>query len=425
MMEGWTSILLILPFFLLLITIAIFPLISHELWERNSVKAFFSALFGVPVAIYLIINKPHKFLHTLEEYISFISLVTSLYIVSGGIYINIKRKATPFTNTLILLFGSILANFIGTTGASMVLIRPYLRMNRGRKNVFHIPIFFIFTVSNIGGCLTPIGDPPLFMGFLKGVPFFWSLKLFPIWAFELAIVLSIFFVWDYIAMKKESKEWLTSISQIPQEPTQGILSIEGRRNILYISIILLSVIFLSFPVREIIFWVMAFLSLRTTKKEIREKNEFTFYPAEEVAILFAGIFATMTPVLDALRANADKFGISEPWHFFFLTGVLSSFLDNAPTYLTFFALAQGLTEKFSLAPSVAGVYEPYLKAISVGAVFMGANTYIGNAPNFMVKGICGEMKIPAPNFIAYLFISFAILLPSFFATAYMFFGLLR
>jgi len=192
------------PFFGLLITIAVFPLINPHLWEKNITKAIVSAIFGVPVLIYLIAKSPGKVLHVGEEFISFISLVTSLFIVSGGIFIYIRKKPTPLLNTAILFLGSILANFVGTTGASMILVRPFLRLNRWRKNTFHIPIFFIFIVSNIGGGLTPIGDPPLFMGFLKGVPFFWSLKLFPIWLFEISVVLLIFFIWDSITLKTKN-----------------------------------------------------------------------------------------------------------------------------------------------------------------------------------------------------------------------------
>jgi Na+/H+ antiporter NhaD/arsenite permease-like protein len=403
------------PFFGLLITIAVFPLINPHLWEKNITKAIVSAIFGVPVLIYLIAKSPGKVLHVGEEFISFISLVTSLFIVSGGIFIYIRKKPTPLLNTAILFLGSILANFVGTTGASMILVRPFLRLNRWRKNTFHIPVFFIFTVSNIGGGLTPIGDPPLFMGFLKGVPFFWSLKLFPIWLFEISVVLLIFFIWDSITLKNEK------YPEALAKEEEKIL-IYGKRNFIYLGLILLAVILLHFPFREIVQWTAAILSLKTTPKRIREDNEFTFHPAEEVAIVFAGIFATMTPVLDYLKDNADKFGISEPWQFFFLTGALSSFLDNAPTYLTFFSLAQGLSEKFGLTPQVAGVWEPFLKAISCGSVFFGANTYIGNAPNFMVKSISEEMRIKAPNFIAYLLYSFLILLPSFFAVAFIFFG---
>ncbi len=408
----------LIPFFGLLITIAVFPLINPHLWEKNKTKAVVSAIFGVPVLIYLILKSPAKVLHVGEEFISFISLVTSLFIVSGGIFIYIRKKPTPLLNTAILFFGSILANLVGTTGASMILVRPFLRLNRWRKNTFHIPIFFIFTVSNVGGGLTPIGDPPLFMGFLKGVPFFWSLKLFPIWLFEISIILIVFFIWDSITLRKEK------YPETLEREGDKIL-IFGKRNFVYLGLILLAVIFLHFPFREIVQWTAAILSLKTTPKRIREDNEFTFHPAEEVAIVFAGIFATMTPVLDYLKDNADKFGINEPWQFFFLTGFLSSFLDNAPTYLTFFSLAQGISEKFGLTPQIAGVWEPFLKAISCGAVFFGANTYIGNAPNFMVKSISEEMRVKAPNFIAYLLYSFIILIPSFTAAAYIFFDFLR
>lgn len=419
---GLKEILPLFPFVLLLLTIAFFPLARHELWEKNSVKAFISILFGAPVVIFLLSEgKLNHLLHVAEEYFSFISLITSLFIVSGGLFIDIKVPPSPVFNTLILLFGSVLSNIIGTTGASMLLIRPFLRINRLRENTFHLPIFFIFTVSNIGGALTPIGDPPLFMGFLKGVPFFWSLKLFPIWILEIGLVLTAFFVWDLITLKKERK-LLEILEESKRQEGKMSFTIKGKINFFFLLMIIISVIFLRTPLRELVMWVSASLSWVLTPKDIRERNEFSFEPAKEVAIVFAGIFATMTPVLDFLRENADKFGVDSPWEFFFTTGVLSSFLDNAPTYLTFFAMAQGITEKFGLTPSVAGVWEPFLKAISAGAVFMGANSYIGNAPNFMVKSISEEMKIKAPNFIFYMFYSFIILIPSYFLIAFLFFG---
>lgn len=419
---GLKEILPLFPFALLLLSIAFFPLVRHEMWEKNSVKAFISALFGTPVVIFLISEgKTNHLLHVVEEYFSFISLITSLFIVSGGLLIDIKVPPSPAFNTLILLFGAIFSNIIGTTGASMLLIRPFLRINRLRENTFHIPVFFIFTVSNIGGLLTPIGDPPLFMGFLKGVPFFWSLKLFSVWILELGLVLITFFVWDLITLKKERK----LLEVLEEEKEQGkkiSFIIKGKINLFFLLMIIISVISLRTPLRELIMWVSALLSWVLTPKDIRERNEFSFEPAKEVAIVFAGIFTTMTPVLDFLRENGDKFGVDSPWEFFFVTGVLSSFLDNAPTYLTFFAMAQGITEKFGLTPSVAGVWEPFLKAISCGAVFMGANSYIGNAPNFMVKSISEEMKIKVPNFISYMFYSFIILIPSYFLIAFLFFG---
>lgn len=415
------EIVLVFPFVLLLLSIAFFPLISHHLWEKNLVKAIVATIFGLPVFIYLIATDYHKLIHTAEEYFSFISLVVSLFTISGGILIDIRRKPSPYLNTAILMVGGIISNLIGTTGASMLLIRPYLRINRWRKNTFHLPVFFIFIVSNIGGGLTPIGDPPLYMGFLKGVPFFWTLtNIIDEWATEVGIVLLIFFAWDYITLKAEKQPMVGDLVENTERNT--VISISGKQNFIYIIGVVLSVLLLKFPLREMVMWICAILSLITTPQHIREKNEFNFYPAKEVAILFAGIFVTMVPVLELVRANADKFGIEKPWELFFITGFLSSFLDNAPTYLTFFALAQGLTEKLYLSPSIAGVFRDYLEAVSCGAVFFGANTYIGNAPNFMVKSISEQMKVKAPNFIAYLLWSFLILLPSFTLIAYIFFG---
>lgn len=416
------EVFLSFPFFGLLLAIAVFPLISHHLWEKNKFKAIVSGIFSLPIFIYLLHQDYHKLIHTGEEFFSFISLVVSLFIISGGIHIEFRIKTSAFLNTGILAFGAILSNFIGTTGASMLLIRPYLRINRWRKNTFHLPVFFIFIVSNIGGSLTPIGDPPLYMGFIKGVPFFWTLThIFDEWLLQIGIILAIFFVWDFITLKKEE----VPIEELPRLRIRERIVVQGKINFLYLIGVILSVLFLEFPAREFAMWNCALLSLLTTSKEIREENEFNFYPAEEVAILFAGIFITMTPVLEIIRENADKFGIERPWQFFFITGLLSSFLDNAPTYLTFFALAQGLTEKMGLSPNVAGVFVDYLEAISCGAVFFGANTYIGNAPNFMVKSISEQMKVKAPNFIMYLLWSALILVPSFIIVAHIFFGFLK
>jgi len=320
-------------------------------------------------------------------------------------------KATPLVNTTFLIAGAILANFIGTTGASMLLIRPLLRTNAERKRTAHIPVFFIFVVANIGGCLTPIGDPPLFLGYLKGVPFFWTLKLLPEWLLTLAIVLAVFYFLDRRAYRKESPQDIAFDARAVTK-----IGFSGLINLIFLAGVILSVAMrIQSPYRESIMVAMTVLSLAFTKKQIRTDNKFSFYAINEVAVIFAGIFVTMVPLLTILHVHGAEFGIDKPWQFFWLTGGLSSFLDNAPTYLTLFSLAQGVTE--SLPPgsvdTVSGVSSELLRAISCGAVFMGAMTYIGNGPNFMVKSIAEGQNVKVPHFFKYMGYSIAILLPVF------------
>jgi Na+/H+ antiporter NhaD/arsenite permease-like protein len=285
----------------------------------------------------------------------------------------------------------------------MLLIRPVLRTNDTRKHIKHIPIFFIFLVSNIGGCLTPLGDPPLFLGYLRGVPFFWTIKLFPFWIVTVGTLLFIFYLFERRAWKRESPTDIIS-DRLLEEP----LRIRGKLNFLWL-LGVVGAVFLPTPYREIIMVFMGYLSYRFTPKEIKLRNRFTLYPIKEVAVLFAGIFATMIPTLLILEARGAEFGIKEPWQFFWITGGLSSFLDNAPTYLTFFSLAEGLR----IGGSIQGVPEDILIAISAGAVFMGANSYIGNGPNFMVKSICEEAGVRMPSFFGYMLYSGLILIPVF------------
>ena len=300
-----------------------------------------------------------------------------------------------------LLIGAVLANFIGTTGASMLLIRPLLQTNSERKHTIHVPIFFIFLVSNIGGCLTPLGDPPLFMGLIKGVPFFWTLRLFPLWAVMVGGVLLIFYLYDGFQYRKEECRDIIRDRQrvVP-------LHMTGTINFLWLAGVV-AAIFLPFPSREGVLILMAILSLLTTKRVCRIDNKFTYNPILEVAILFAGIFVTMIPALLILNARGAELGITKPWQFFWATGSLSSFLDNTPTYLAFFSMAQGL----GLNGDMMGIPSLMLKAISAGAVFMGANSYIGNGPNFMVKVIAEEYKLKMPSFFGYMAYSCAILIP--------------
>jgi len=399
-----------LPFIVVLLLIAIMPLACHRFWDNNRNKAIVITLISLPMFIYLITTMPVELGHSIKDYASFIILLASLFIISGGILMTGDLQATPRVNTMFLLVGAVIANLIGTTGASMLLIRPMLRTNSERKRTGHIPVFFIFVVSNIGGCLTPLGDPPLFLGYLKGVPFKWTFGLLPEWLITLAIVLTVFYVWDRIAYRKERAAEIRRDIALMQP-----LGFQGKINLLFLGGVIAAVSFQTpTPYREIIMILMTFLSLAFTRKETRTDNNFTYHPINEVAIIFAGIFVTMVPLLLLLRLKGAEFGITEPWQFFWLTGGLSAFLDNAPTYLTFFSLAQSVTAAGPAGvPAIAGVQVDLLRAISCGAVFMGAMSYIGNGPNFMVKSIAEEQKVKVPHFFAYMAYSGLILLPIF------------
>ncbi|MFO1519153.1 MAG: sodium:proton antiporter [bacterium] len=341
--------------------------------------------------------------HTLTEYLSFLSLVGSLFIISGGIAVRGNRRSTPGTN-LTFSAGAVLANLIGTTGASMLLVRPFLRTNRERKRTWHLPLFFIFIVSNAGGLLTPLGDPPLFLGFLNGVPFHWTLSLFPEWLLVISLLLALFFFWDRKVYRLESIESLRE-DESAYEP----IRIEGGINFILLMGVIGSV-FLPTPWREIAMIALSVVSYKATSEEIHRHNQFSFFPIVEVAILFAGIFVTMTPVLEILEIRGSSLHLTQPWQFFWVSGSLSSFLDNAPTYLTFFNLAKGLHE----GGGIAGVPEALLRAISLGSVLMGANSYIGNGPNFMVKAIADEQGFKTLNFGGYLLMAVLILFPIYF-----------
>jgi Na+/H+ antiporter NhaD/arsenite permease-like protein len=401
---------MILPFVVLLATIALGPLLFPHWWHNNFGKTAIS-LGAVTLCYYLFgLHAYERVLHVAHEYVSFIALIGSLFVVSGGIHITVKGEATPLENVLFLLFGAVIANVLGTTGASMLLIRPWIRMNKYRITAHHI-VFFIFIVSNVGGCLTPIGDPPLFLGYLKGVPFWWVAEhCWPMWAVGLAMLLTTFFVVDrhnYLRAPKAVREKLA-------EPSDT-WKFEGGVNVLYL-IIILGAVFINNPpfLRETIMAAAALASWKTTKRHIHDANQFNFYPIQEVVILFIGIFATMMPALDWLGANAKSLGTPTPALFYWGTGALSAMLDNAPTYLSFLQVAQAAA---TLPPGAvaAGEHETMhallqlpgfaglLVAISIGAVFFGACTYIGNGPNFMVKAIADQQKVHTPTFLGYVF----------------------
>jgi Na+/H+ antiporter NhaD/arsenite permease-like protein len=400
----------------LLLSIAIFPLINSEWWGKK--YGYVSLALAIPAAILVLFQDWLLLYQVILEYISFIILLGSLFIISGGIVIKIGARGTPKLNLLLLFAGALFASIIGTTGASMVLIRPLIRANKWRKQIIHIFVFFIFIVSNIGGLLTPLGDPPLFLGFLRGVPFFWTLKLIPFWFFAVLILLALFFVIDKHFMKKESQEdYLKSIDHMPEKKFE----IKGTINLLFL-LMVIGAFFIPPIFREALMITASGLSVYFTHVTLREENAFTYHPIIEVAILFAGIFVTMVPVLKLLELNGSRLGITEPWQFFWATGSLSSFLDNAPTYMVFFTAAQSVAAAKGIVGNlIMGVPEIYLRAISVGAVFMGATSYIGNGPNFMVKAICEENEINMPSFFGYMAWSVAILVPLFILITFLFF----
>ena len=439
-----------IPFAGLLLCIAVLPLVKAEWWEAHQPHAivFWSLLFVLPFAF--VYGPGQAFEKVLEcivdDYLTFIILLFGLFCVSGNITLEGDLAGSPRINVGLLLIGTMLSSWIGTTGASMLMVRPIIKMNAWRKRRSHIMVFFIFLISNIGGCLTPIGDPPLLMGFMRGVPFFWSLHLFPVLLFNVVILLTIFYFLDRRAYRKDIAEGLKP--DISKPGTE--VHILGLHNLIFLAMIVAAVILsgtlpsmaafqdaegavrgihlfgevtLTYPalIEVVIILVAAFLSFKTTSVEIRRKNHFTWGAIQEVAVLFVGIFITMQPALMILKANGASLGLNKPFEMFWATGCLSSFLDNTPTYLVFLttAGALGFTEGM---PTILGtVPVAMLEAISCGAVFMGANTYIGNAPNFMVKSISDENGIRMPSFFGYLLWSVTFLIPVFLLDMLVFF----
>ena len=407
------------PFALLLLCIALLPLFAPHFWEHHYPKVAV-ALGLITTGYYAFVQKDWLPLHhAAHEYVSFMALVGSLFVISGGINIRVKGEATPLRNTLFLLIGAVLANLIGTTGASMLMIRPWIKMNKFRITGFHI-VFFIFIVSNVGGCLTPIGDPPLFLGFLRGVPFFWVLQhCWQAWALTVALLLGAFFVFD-----------IRNFSRIPKqvraaETADEDWAFRGLVNVVWLGVVLAAVFLPKslqettllgvFSVPSLAMFAAAAASYFTTKPVIHAANDFNFGPVKEVGYLFVGIFLTMIPALQILQSG-EAVQISSPMQYYFATGTLSAFLDNAPTYLSFLAASMGKEHLSVDSPAdvitFAATHAPHLVAISLGAVFFGAGSYIGNGPNFMVKAIADKSKVHAPSFLAYLLrFSIPILLP--------------
>ncbi|MDO5417905.1 MAG: sodium:proton antiporter [Lachnospiraceae bacterium] len=441
---------LCIPFAGLLLCIAVLPLVKAEWWEEHQplVVGLWSILFIVPFA--LTFGAGTALETVLEclvnDYLTFIVLLFGLFCVTGNITMEGDLAGSPRINVGLLALGTLLSSWIGTTGASMLMVRPVIKMNSWRKRKSHIMVFFIFLISNIGGCLTPIGDPPLLMGFMRGVPFFWSMHLLPVFVFNMLVLLFVFYWLDRRAYRKDIAE-----GHKPDISKPGTeIKLSGLHNLIFVVMIVAAVILsgtlpslpaflnaeghvrgihlfgevtLTYPaVIEIaIILLAAFLSFRTTDKEIRRKNHFTWGAIREVAVLFVGIFITMQPALMILKAKGAGLGITEPFQMFWVTGALSSFLDNTPTYLVFLTTAGSLGFTEGIATTLGMVSVPVLTAISCGAVFMGANTYIGNAPNFMVKAISDENGIRMPSFFGYLAWSLAFLIPVFVLDMLLFF----
>jgi Na+/H+ antiporter NhaD/arsenite permease-like protein len=432
----WT----LLPFAGLLLAIAILPLLTPHFWDSNRNKGLVAGLFALPVVLYLLLVHGaaglHELLEKAREYTSFILLLGALFAITGGIRVRGSLSGTPLLNTALLGLGAVLANLIGTTGASVLLVRPLLRANAPRENKTHVVVFFIFVVSNCGGLLTPLGDPPLFLGFLKGVPFGWTLQLWKEWALVNGLLLVIFNFWDQIVFNREEAQ--RPGSQLEEVLQHEPLQIDGRRNFLFLGAVMATVLAAGhglgsagagwpFGVQEALLLGIGVAAYQATPHAYRAANAFAFGPIIEVAVLFAGIFVTMAPALLLLNANAAQFGLAQPWQFYWASGLLSSFLDNAPTYLTFAATACGiegialegsyLKELLARGPEAARI----LAAISCGAVMMGANSYIGNGPNFMVKAIAETHGVKMPSFFGYMAYSCGVLLPIFAVVTFVFF----
>ena len=444
------SLVYCIPFAGLLLCVAVLPLIKAEWWESHQPHAvvFWSLLFVIPFAIFFGVGEAAE--NVLEcivdDYLTFIVLLFGLFCVAGNITLEGDLAGSPRINVGLLLIGTLLSSWVGTTGASMLMVRPVIKMNAWRKHRSHIMVFFIFLISNIGGCLTPIGDPPLLMGFMRGVPFFWSLHLFPVLLFNVAVLLTVFYFLDRRAYRKDIAE-----GRKPDISKPGTeVHILGLHNLIFLVMIVAAVILsgtlpgmaafqdaagavkgitvfrdvkLTYPalIEVAIILLAALLSFQTTNAEIRRKNHFTWGAIQEVAVLFIGIFITMQPALMILKAKGAELGITQPFQMFWATGFLSSFLDNTPTYLVFLTTAGSLGFTEGMQTILGTVPIAMLEAISCGAVFMGANTYIGNAPNFMVKAISDENGIKMPSFFGYLLWSVTFLVPVFILDMFVFF----
>jgi len=397
----WT----LLSFPALVLAIAVFPMVIPHVWEKRSVQIAVVALCTLPVVVYeLTSGHAAQVLEGSKGYLAFVITLGALFTTSGGIHLKGDIEATPKNNLLFLLFGAACASFIGTTGASMLLIRPLLKTNHQRENRAHLVPFFILVVANAGGLLLPLGDPPLLVGYIMGVPFFWTLRLFPIWLLYVASFLLAFYVIDRREYARESARAL-SADRVELQP----LSLLGRRNIAFLLAIVPAAL-LPEGLREVALFAIALLSFFATPKAVHGANSFGFGPIIEVAIIFCGLFLCLGPIEITLAEAAPHFPIQHAWQLFWGSGLLSSVLDNAPTYTAFAALARGLAHHSG--ELVAGIDPIKLAAISAGSVVMGATTYIGNGPNLMVKAVAERERYAMPSFVRYFAFAFTTMLPA-------------
>lgn len=441
---------LCIPFAGILLSIAVFPLVRPVWWESHQplVVGIWVLLFILPFTMVSGVGATVEIVLEclINDYLTFIVLLFGLFCVAGNITFEGDLAGSPRVNVALLLLGTVLSSIVGTTGASMLMVRPMIQMNSWRKRKRHIMVFFIFLISNIGGCLTPIGDPPLLMGFTRGVPFFWSTKLFPIMALNVLLLLTIFFFLDMRAYRAD----IISGRKPDISKPGTTVRIRGLHNLIFLAMIVTAVILsgtlpglpmfqngeghvlgikivegvvLGYPaiIELVIILVAAFLSFKTTNPAVRTVNHFTWGAIKEVAVLFIGIFITMQPALMLLKQYGASLGLDTPFQMFWVTGMLSSFLDNTPTYLVFLTTACTMGIQGGMMTSLGAISETMLMAISCGAVFMGANSYIGNAPNFMVKAISDENGINMPSFFGYLLWSLAFLAPIFLLDSLLFF----
>ena len=430
----WSAV----PFLGLLVAITVLEIAARRWWDHLASKAIVALALAAPAAIYLLAGYGSAggaaLLHTTSDYVSFIILLTALYVIAGGIQIRGSLAGTPPANTTLLAIGAILANLIGTTGAAMLLIRPLLRANEERKHKAHLVVAFILVVANCGGLLTPLGDPPLYLGFLRGVPFDWTLRLWLPWLVANCAILFIFNIVDRIVLRREA--WASRGEPLLDELVEHEpLRVRGLRNLAFLAGII-GVILASgsglgnggapwpFGVREVLMAGLAVGSYALTPRPLYIANHFSFRPMASVAIIFLGIFVTMTAPLLVLNAHSSQLGVTEPWAFYWATGGLSAFLDNAPTYLSLASVAAGQsgipTDGMFLAELVSSpVGAEKLAAISVGAVFMGSLTYVGNGPNLMVKEIAEHRGVRMPNFLIYMLMAVAVMAPVLVVAAYL------
>ena len=401
-----------IPFGIMLLSIAVGPLIAPKLWESNLTKLIVSIVLGIPVVVFMLVKGlSGELINTVFfDYVPFIILLLALFVITGGIHLSGDIKAKPWVNTLFLAVGFVLASLMGTTGAAMLLIRPVLATNQQRQYKIHTVLFFIALVANCGGLLSPLGDPPLFLLFQKGTPFTWWMQnMLPEWFVTGALLLAVYFVVDmYLYRKEPTVNIMSDVHEAKK------LQMSGLINIVWLLCVICSTMFINSTyipamgehdapwylklLREWAFILIIALSWLTTKKKVREDNSYSWVPIMEVACVFLGIFATMTPALMFLQQN--PLPIDQPWQFVYCTGALSAFLDNAPTAMVFHATATTLPS--DAATAVAGIAPDFMKAISMGAVFFGALTYIGNGPNFMVKSIAEQSGIDMPSFFGYM-----------------------